>query len=249
MKKQREEITIKYLIDLFLPKLWVIAVAAIFFGALLCGYSVFVKDDQYTSTSSFVMVKVPTQYSNEGATTAVNTGLNQNEILAMQNMIEMSEQVIKTNAFAETIKEHLVERDARYSSVSIGQIQSMINIDLIGEGTFFNLTAISTDAQFSYDVAAVVYEILPDKVEDVFDRYAISVKDIDPPLIATKPNSKNVIRNTLIGVVGGTLASMLILLIVTKIDVVVRSKEQLENNFEIPIIGLIPKKELETKSI
>lgn len=245
MRKQREEITIKYLVDIFLPKIWIIAAVSIVFAALLGGYSIFLKKDQYTSTASFIMVKVPTQYSNEGATTAVNTGLNQNEILAMQNMIGTSEQVIKTTAFAETVYEHLVERDAKYSSISINQIKSMVSLDLIGDGTFFNLSVVSTDAQLAFYIAEIIYEILPDKVEDVFDKYAINVKDIDPPVQATAPNSKNVIRNALIGLVGGMLLSMLTVLIVTKVDVVIRSKEHIENNFEIPIIGLIPRKELD----
>ena len=245
MKKQREEITIKYLIDIFLPKIWIIAVVSILFGALLGGYSIFIQEDQYTSKASFVMVKVPTKYSDEGATTAVNTGLNQNEILAMQNMIGMSEQILKTTAFAINIKEHLVEINPEYENVKIEQIKSMLSIDLQGDGTFFTLSAVSTDSRLAYDVADVVYTILPDEIEEVFDRYAISVKDIDPPLLASSPNSKNVIRNTLIGLVGGMLLSMLVVLIITKVDVVVRSKEHIENNFEIPIIGIIPRKELD----
>ena len=245
MKKQCEEITIKYLIDIFLPKIWIIAIVSILFGALLGGYSIFIQEDQYTSEASFVMVKVPTKYSDEGATTAVNTGLNQNEILAMQNMIGMSEQILKTTAFAINIKEHLVEINPEYADVKIEQIKSMLSIDLQGDGTFFTLSAISNDPRLAYDVADVVYTILPDEIEDVFDRYAINVKDIDPPLLASAPNSKNVVRNTLIGLVGGMLLSMLVVLIITKVDVVVRSKEQIENNFEIPIIGIIPRKELD----
>lgn len=244
MRKQREEITIKYLLDIFLPKLWIIATVSILFGILFGGYSFFIKDNQYTSQASFVMVKVPTKYS-EDVAAAVTTGLNQNEIMAMQNMIGMSEQIMKTTAFATTVKEKLVERDSRYESVSLGSIKSMLYINLVGDGTFFNLTATSTDAQLAFDVADIVYSILPDQIEEIFDRYAINVKEIDPPLMASSPNGKNTVRNTLIGLVGGMLFSMVIVLVITKIDVVVRSKEQIENNFNIPIIGIIPKKELE----
>ena len=159
MRKQREEITIKYLLDIFLPKLWIIATVSIMFGILFGGYSFFIKDNQYTSAASFVMVKVPTRYSDEDVTTAVTTGLNQNEIMAMQNMIGMSEQIMKTTAFATTIKENLVARNARYESVSLNAIKSMLSIHLVGDGTFFNLTATSTDAQLAFDVAEIVYTI------------------------------------------------------------------------------------------
>ena len=61
MKKQREEITIKELIDIFLPKIWIVALVAVVFAGLLGGYSMFLKDDTYTSTASFIMVKTAIQ--------------------------------------------------------------------------------------------------------------------------------------------------------------------------------------------
>ena len=241
MKKQREEITIKELIDIFLPKIWIVALVAIVFAGLLGGYSMFLKDDTYTSRASFVMVKIPTQYNDTTGTTAVTTGLTASEIQAMQSMIAMSEQVIQTHDYLSDVKEALVARDARYESVSVGQLREMLAIKIVGDATCFDLSVVSKDAQLSYDVSDIVYQTFPDVIEDVFDSYSVTIKMIDPPRKAASANSKGTFKNAVIGGVAGAVLSVLVIFVISKLDVVIRSKEKLEGSFDIPVIGLIPK--------
>ena len=51
------------------------------------------------------------------------------------------------------------------------------------------------------------------------------------------------VRNTAIGFIGGALFAMAVIFIVFKLDVLVRSKERLEECFDIPVIGVIPRLE------
>ena len=245
MKKQREEITIKELIDIFLPKIWIVALVAVVFAGLLGGYSMFIKDDTYTSKASFVMVKIPTQYNDSTGTTAVTTGLTASEIQAMQSMISMSEQVIQTHEYLSNVKAQLVARDARYESISVSQLRSMLSIKIVGEATCFDLSVISADSQLSYDVSDIVYQTFPNVIEDVFDSYSVTIKMIDPPRKAASANAKGTFKNAVIGGVAGGILSALAILVISKLDVVIRSKEKLENSFDIPVIGLIPRFEEE----
>ena len=241
MKKQHEEITIKELIDIFLPKIWIIAIVAIVFAGLLGAYSMFIKDDTFTSTASFIMVKIPTQYNENTGTTAVTTGLTASEIQAMQSMISMSEQVIETNDYLEKVKEKLVSRDARYEGVSINRLRDMLSIKVVGEATCFDLSVVSTDSQLSYDVSQIVYETFPSVIEDVFDSYSVTIKIIDPPRKAVSPNSKGVFKNAVIGGFAGAILAVIVVFIISKLDVVIRSKDKVEKSFDIPIIGIIPR--------
>ena len=245
MKKQREEITIKELIDIFLPKIWIVALVAVVFAGLLGGYSMFIKDDTYTSKASFVMVKIPTQYNDSTGTTAVTTGLTASEIQAMQSMISMSEQVIQTYEYLSNVKAQLVARDARYECISVSQLKSMLSIEIVGEATCFDLSVISEDSQLSYDVSDIVYQTFPNVIEDVFDSYSVTIKMIDPPRKAASANGKGTFKNAVIGGVAGGVLSMLAIFVISKLDVVIRSKEKLENSFDIPVIGLIPRFEEE----
>lgn len=240
MKKQQDEISIKDLFNIFLPKLWIVAIVSILFAALLGGYTAIIQKDTYSSVSTFVMVKIPTQYSDGQTNGAVTTGLNSAEIEAMQKMITMSEQVMETNDFLNVIKRALVEKYPQYASISIAKLKEMLSISIDGEATVFKLTAVSTDSALSYAVADVVHDKLPEKIEDVFSSYSIKIKDIDPPREAKAPNSKGTLKKAAIGFIGGAVLSMLAIFVVSKLDVVVRSKEKLEDSFDIPLIGVIP---------
>ena len=235
-----DEITIKGLIDIFLPKIWLIALLAILFAGAFGFYSNFMKDDTYTSTAKFVMVKVPTKYNEEVTNVAQNTGINANEISAMQSLIEMAEQVMETDDFLGVVREELIKRDAKYASLTVQNLKSMLSISLDGEGTVFDLKCVSTSSRVSCDITEVVFLTLPDVIKDVFDSYAIMIKDIQTPREAMAPNSKNTVRNTVLGFIAGAFLGFVMVFVISKLDIAIRTKEKIEAHFDIPIIGVIP---------
>ena len=242
MKEQHDEITIKELIDIFLPKVWVIALVAVIFAAILGGYSMFIKDDTYTSTSSFIMVKIPTQYDEDSnGAFAITTGLSASEISAMQSMIGMAEQIMETKDYLKTVKEGLVNVNPEYMSVSVQELRNMLSVKVVGEATVFDLSVISEDPELAYLVSDIVYHTFPNVIEEYFDSYSISIKVIDTPVKATSPNSKGTFRNAVIGGLAGVVLSMLVIFVISKLDIVIRSKEKIEQGYDIPVIGLIPR--------
>ena len=55
LKKRNDEISVKDIINLFIPKLWIIVVCAVVLGVLLGGYASFFKSDTYTSKVTFMV--------------------------------------------------------------------------------------------------------------------------------------------------------------------------------------------------
>ena len=242
MKKQTDEISIGDLIDVFLPKLWLIVIVGILFGGALGFRSMFLVPDTYTTTAQMVMNKIPTQYPDEVTNSPQSTGINANEIAAMQSLISMSEQIMKSNDFLSKVKDKLVELNPAYSEVKLSALKSMLSINIVGEETIFTIKAVSADKQLGYDAVGIVYELLPEVIVDTFSSYAIQIKPVDAAG-EPKHNGKNAVRNTAIGFIGGALFAMAIIFIVFKLDVLVRSKERLEECFDIPVIGVIPRLE------
>ena len=240
MREQNDEITIKELFDIFLPKLWVIILVAALCAGMLGGYSMFIKEDTYTSTASFIMVKTPTQYGSTTGSTAITTGLSASEIDAMQSMIGMTEQIMKTNQYLTQVKEALVEKDPKYENISTKYLKGVLSIKVVGEATVFNLSTITNDPQLSYDIADVVYHTLPDVIRNYYEEYSISIKVIDPPLKAASRNARGTFKNAFIGGLAGGVIAMLAVFVISKLDIVIRSKEKIEQSFKIPVIGVIP---------
>ena len=242
MKKQTDEISIGDLIDVFVPKLWLIVIIGMLLGGFLGFKTMLFEPDTYTTTGKLLMNKVPTKYPDEVSNSPQSTGINANEIEAMQKLISMSEQIMKADDFLLKVKNRLAEVDPRYSDVSVEQLKRMLSIGTVGEETVFAIKAVSTDPELGLYVAKIVYEMLPGDIISTFNSYAIDIKEIETPSVA-KLNGKSVVKDAAIGFIGGALLTMAIIFIVFKLDVLIRSKERLEDNFDIPVIGVIPRLE------
>lgn len=241
MKEHNDEITIKELFEIFIPKMWIIALIAMIFAGTMGVYSMFIKEDTYTSTASFIMVKTPTQYGTTSGSTAITTGLSASEIDAMQSMIAMTEQIMKTNQYLSTVKEALVARNPEYEKLSVSYLAKLLSAKVVGEATVFDLSATTKDPALSYDIMDVVYHTLPGVIGDYYEEYSISIKVIDPPVKDISRNARGTVRNTLIGGFAGGVLAALVVFVVAKLDFVIRTKEKLEQSFDIPVIGVIPR--------
>ena len=235
MKNNNNEITIKDLLDIFLPKIWLIALVSIVCAAALGAYSAFLKPETYTASSTFSMVKVPMSGSQNET-----TGINPTEIEGMQYIIKSSEHVLASRTFGETVREKL----EGFESVTVEQIQRMVSISLMGDTTNFKLSVVSGDPALSKAVADITYEIFPEDMKGRFS-YAVKITEIDPPLMPKGPDSSNAVRNAVVGFGIGFVASMLVVFVMAKMDVVIRSRETIESAFDIPVLGVIPRYEVE----
>lgn len=231
MNAKKDEITIKKLWDIFRPMLWLIAIVSLVLGAAFGIYSEFFKADEYSTTGKFMVIKVP--YEDDDSST---TGLNSNEILAMQGMIANAKEIINTNDFCENVKRALG------TDLSANQIKSTMSISLCNsETTCYYFKVTSDDPRLSYEIADVAGELLRSNVQNM--GYAIRVDRIDSPSIPSGPDSKNSVRNFAIGFAIGFILSALAVFIRSRFDVVIRTKEKLESNFDIPVLGVIPRPE------
>ena len=232
MKKQNEELTLKDILNIFLPKLWFLVLVAVVCAAVL-GVMTAMKKNTYTAESTFMMVKVPVSNSE-----ATNTGLNAAEIEAMQKMISSSKFILESTSFCQKVRDSLVG----YDGLEAAQIKSMLNVSLMEDSTCFAISTKAGDPQLAKDVADVVHKLFP---EDIMQRlpYAIKISTLDYPEIPSSADGKNVTRNALIGGIAGALIAAVAVFLFAKFDVVIRTREKIEDNFSIPILGVIPRLE------
>ena len=231
MNNKKDEITAKKLVEIFLPKLWIVALVSILFAALFGGYSELMQKDTYTSTGKFMVIKIP--YDDDDSKT---TGLNSNEIAAMQGMIANAKEIINTKDFCESVRENVGTK------LTTSQLMSTMSVSLCNtETTCYFFDVKTNDKRLSYEIAEVAGELLRQQFIDM--GYAIKIVRIDSPRIAQAADSKNTTRNAVIGFAGGFILSLLAVFFISKFDVVIRTREKLENTFDIPILGTIPKPE------
>ena len=231
MNKKNDEITIQGIVDIFLPKIWLIALIAVIFAAVLGGYSMFFTKDTYTSNTKYMVIKT----SSSSSTTT--TGLSSSDIIGMQGMIANAQEILKTHDFCEAVIKELGRDDLK-----IDDIKKMTTVTLSNsDATCYNVNVTSTDKKLSYELADVAGRLLEEEFLDT--NYAYAIKSIESAREAEKANSKNVLRNAVIGLLAGALLTMVVIFIYDRFDIVIRTREKIENNFDIPILGVIPRLE------
>lgn len=237
MKKRKEEFSIKDLFSIFLPKLWIIVLVAFVFALLFGSYSAFMVKDTYSSSSTLVIYKKDSQIS---AT----------DISVTSSRIQLYKVIINSDRFIDIVLKH-INTSELYSSynaknwnLSRSYIKSSLSINQLYEDVeAFKVNVTTGDPNKSYVIAdAVSYHIensltgiLPSEEGVIFSHR------IDAPTHSLVPNSKNVLRNTILGLAAGLVLSMIAVFVLSLFDITIRDKKKLEDNFDIPILGVIPR--------
>lgn len=255
MKRRSEEITLKSIIDIFVPKLWIICLVAVVCAVAFALFSMS-KPDTYTSTGKYIFDKY--NYSDED----LPTGLNPSEVTGMQTMIANAREIINTNDFASEVKNVLtaLKHDPMsqvttgivitdvdlasldFESMSLSDIRDCMSVvPCDSDTTCYYLSVTLHDAKLARVIADVAGALLVERYED--KKYAVHINKLDTPNVPSSPNGKGTVKNAAIGFLIGMLATMFIIFVFSSFDVIVRSRERLEEKFDIPIIGVIPRLE------
>lgn len=235
MKKRNEEFSIKDLVLLFRPYVWLICIFALFVSLIFGGYSAFIKRDTYTSSAKMHIIK---QNSTQITTTDIDL---------ISKVIEDYEVLISTDMFLNYVIKD-VESDPSYDkawNINKGYIKSSISTKAVTDD-ILQISVTTDNAIKSNLIATAVSEVIRDHSVDLFAfGDSLSVKIVHSSTPAGAANSKHVVRNALIGFFGGMILAMIVIFVASSFDIIIRDKKKLEDTFGIPVIGLIPKFEVE----
>ena len=233
MRKQNEEITIKGLIDIFLPKLWLVLLIATIMAVAVGGYSKFLKKDTYTSYVSFMVVADTTSIPTSGGYDGV------------QSLVSDYIYLLCSRTFCELVANDMLDD---YGPVTASQVKSAVSMSPDDKANVIYAYVTSESAEFAKSAADAIERLAYGYVTKTCD-YKVKIKTVDLPLLAENPDGKNVVRNAVIAFAAGAIITMLIIFVVSRFDVRIRSKEMLEQTFDdIPVLGVIPRLEHDAAS-
>jgi len=223
MKKQREEITIKDLINIFIPKLWIIVIVAVVFGAFIGVKTAFFESDTYTSSMQIYF------YNTDQQASMYDKGSDA--------MVEISEVLVKSDEFLKKIVASCPDR-----GLTPSYLRSTISFYNLKNG-YLEISVTTTDSTLSLEVARSIENLLPDMmIEKIKDAQSFTI--IESPNPSNVPNSKHIVKDVLIATLCGAVLSAVVIWVISVFDVVIHDKKKIEDNFDIPILGVIPRQEL-----
>ena len=230
MKKKNDEITIKEIADLFLPKVWIILLVSVIFAAAAFVYSAFVQEDKYTSSA---IVYIYSE-SNQGNTT--------NELTAAVSMADVYKEMLTTKTYLKHVVKALPEGHAG-RSLSPSQLKGMINVQQIEATQMLRVSVTGTNKELVYDIACKVVDLAPGRLEEIVPN-ALSLSIVEYPEIAPGANSKHIFRNSMIAFLVGIIITMIAIWIRSLFDVVIHDEKEIEASIDVPVIAVIPMHEV-----
>ena len=239
MKPQNEEFSLKDLFAMFIPKAWIILLCG---AVLACGmgiYSVFIKADTYTCTSALISSKQ-------------NNNLSTSDVELASKMIDTYKEVVFRDDFLELVCQDINSRGVYPTTIKPALLKSICTIQKCDDTEVFDVIVTSTDPELSYIVcesmSRVIDEKLPEKLPYPSGAVVLNIIQVADRADAFIKNSNNLSRNAIIGFLVGVVVSMIAIYLYSILDIVIRDRKRLEEEFELPVLGVIPRHNVESGS-
>ena len=237
MSKKTKETTIKDLFEVFIPKLWIILLVGVLLAGVMSVYSVFFKKDTYTASAEIYVYK----NSNSATTT---TG----DIAAAEEMVNIYERAIGGDKFLEHVCKMLAQKNPKYEYTP-AQIKRMIRISKVTDTPNFIIQVTTGSRELSADLAYVIVQesIAVGKLEEIIQNsHSSSVIENPKNAENISANSKNTTRNAIIAFFAGIILAAVCVWIFASFDVTIRSAKKIEDNIDVPVLGVIPRHDVAT---
>lgn len=227
------EIDIKKIYHKMKPRLILVVIATILTAVLSGVITHFFFTPQYTATTKLYV------YSNSDRVTT-NSSITSGELTASQDLVNTYIYILESDTVLEAVIKDL-GLDA-----TAGQLRGMINAKKAQDTVAFEVSVTSPSAKWSADVANSLAKIAPDEIVRVVKAGGVEI--IDKAKTPKSPSSPNMQKNVMVGMIIGFVASFGLLLIYCLFDTSITSAKDIEREFEIPVLGTIPRLEKNNKS-
>ncbi len=122
------------------------------------------------------------------------------------------------------------------------QIKGMISAQSVSSTEIFKISVTHTNPKEAQIIADTITRVAPAEFKRVLNGGAVSI--VDYATYPVTPSAPNIPRNTVLGVLLGALVTAAFYILVEAMDTRVRDEFVLEEEFGLPIVGVIPSFEL-----
>lgn len=218
----KEQLSLSDVINMFLRRWWIIALSAVILGGTAFFYSQFMMKPLYSTDGTLYVNAQRTQTSD----------VSQTNLLASQQLATTYKEILSRRTFLTQVVE---DTEGRYT---VQQLKRMISINSLNDTEIMEVRIVGENKE---DVALICNSFLshaPNELIRVVN--AGSVKVLDHGQVPDKPISPNVRNYTIIAFLVGLVIGCLIIFCMEFLDTRVKSRDDLINRYDEPLLGEIP---------
>ena len=224
MKEQNTmEIDVFHLFKILWKRKILIALIAIVAGALAFAYSAFIVKPEFTSTTRIYVVN-----RNQGD----KPGLTNQDLQAGSYLVKDYREIILSQDVLEKVTSDLK------LDLSPKALASKVKVTVPVDTRIVSISVNDRVPEEASRIANSLREVAAEKIISITRVSDVTTLEEARPAIA--PSSPNIRRNTIIGLLGGTVFTVIAVLIVELVDTRVKRPEDIEDVMQIALLGVVP---------
>ncbi len=228
------EITIPYLFELLLRRIYIVILAAVVAAGAVFSYCNWLVTPVYSANAQIIIsngaVIVDTQ--SELLPTEEITKISSADIQASLYIADVCVDYLKTGGMYKRLSEAL---NGKYTE---GQLRGAVSVSLREEDSMFvNISARNTDPNEAVKIANAFAAIAPDYLKDSIPYAQVIPSDA---AIGAGKVSPATTRTTMLGFIVGAILSYVIVLLIDVSDRTIKDEMNFTSAYNIPVLGCIP---------
>ena len=219
-----EKINLKDLLNYYKNKLiYIFIIIAIIVG---CGliYKILLEKPKYESTTSIIL----TGFNQNDKTTSIDN----NELTINQKLVTTYQQIVKSDkVLSKVIKELNLK-------CKVEDLKDNINVNALIDTEIIEINVYNTNAKAAYKITNKIAEIFTEEVKNIYNVSNVSI--LDEAKIAKEKSNMSMLKSLVIFTLVGIVLGIGIITICFYFDTTIKTSEQIEAKFDIPLLGTIP---------
>ncbi len=232
---EKRDFSLLDILQLLKVRWWIILIAAVVFASGASVFRFFTYEPTYSSSV--------TVYVNDQTSQDTNTADDVSQVKWAKEVVNSYLALLKTNDFMDDLSTEYQGRfpdawkEKTYSGEKLSK--SCVKYTIIEETYLFTFTVTTHDKEASHNIGRIFEELAPKKISDITGKDAIKIAD--SARIASEPaNSRNMMRNGVVGFLIGAILSFIVLLIIEVSDIRIKDEDDIIDHYSVPLLGSVP---------
>ena len=222
-----EDIDLKELFMIFWNKKIQIILLVILFAIIGAIYTIGFITPMYTSSTTLVLATSGSENKQDTTNSITTTDVTLNSKLV--------------STYSELVKSKKVLRKV-ISNLNIDveeeELRKNITVSSVKDTELIEITVANKNPKYSAQIANEIAKVFSEEVNEIYNINNIHV--VDEAEIAENPSNINISKNVILFAFVGVVISIAYVLVANMLDTTVKSAEEIEKNYGIPVIAAIP---------
>lgn len=219
-----EELDLKDLFNLFLSKIFQIILIVIIAAGIGIIYTMGFTTPKYSSSTTLVLTG-SNENTSENSITTTDITLN-------SKLVSTYSVVVTSKSVLDQVIQNL-NIDIEYET-----LKRNISVSAVEDAEIISITVTNEDSTTAARIANETADVFCDRVTEIYGMDNIHI--LDTAEVATEPSNINHTRDVVIFTLAGIVIAVLYVLIANMLDTTIKTPEDVEKGFGLPVLVSIP---------